>query len=184
MRKNIQASRLKRHICTKHNVKTCNYSKIKDCNIGLTINDYTIIKKSDRRYKTSSYYIAKCNICGCEFETTLGNFKRFENKHINCTSHIPKSKYLKRFRKIYSCMRYRTTNEKATQYSYYGGRGISSDYYSDFMVFYNELFDSYVKHVKEFGEEDTSLDRLDVNGNYEKGNVRWATKKEQRLNQR
>lgn len=43
--KNIQASRLKRHICTKHNVKTCNYSKIKDCNIGLTINDYTIIKK-------------------------------------------------------------------------------------------------------------------------------------------
>jgi hypothetical protein len=29
-----------------------------------------------------------------------------------------------------------------------------------------------------------SLDRINVNGNYEPGNVRWATAREQRANQR
>jgi hypothetical protein len=30
----------------------------------------------------------------------------------------------------------------------------------------------------------TSLDRIDVNGNYEPGNVKWSTSKEQRRNRR
>ena len=53
-----------------------------------------------------------------------------------------------------------------------------------FIVFYNELFESYKNHVDEFGEKDTSLDRINPNGNYEKGNVRWATCKEQANNKR
>lgn len=180
----IQYSRLNSHKCTFHNVKTCNYCHYADKNIGLTINDYTIVKRLNKQYKTSAYYLARCNVCGMEFETTIGNFKRYGTKHENCTCHIPKNENLKRFRKIYSCMRYRTTNPKYTEWYLYGGRGISSEYYADFMVFYKELFQSYLEHIEKYGVKDTTLDRIDCNGNYEKGNVRWATCKEQVLNQR
>ena len=180
----IQYAKLNAHTSTFHNVKTCKYIKEFDKNIGMTIDDYTIIKRTGKYYKTSAYYLAKCNICDCEFETTIGNFKRFGTKHKDCTNHLPKNPYLKRFRKIYSCMRYRTTNPKYTEWHLYGGRGIKSDYYADFIDFYKDMFNSYVEHVKNYGEKDTTLDRIDPNGNYEKGNIRWATCSEQARNQR
>lgn len=180
----IQLSRLKKRETTKHNNRKY-YLPEYDEHIGLTVNDYTIIKRLDRKYKSEHYYLAKCNICDTTFETTIGNFKRgYGTTHKECTTHIPKNKYLNRFRKIYSCMRYRTTKPNYNEWYLYGGRGINSNYYEDFMVFYYELFESYVDHVKEFGEKDTSLDRIDVNGNYEKDNVRWATLKEQANNRR
>lgn len=183
-KKLIQLSRLKSHTSTKHNNKKY-YLKEYDENIGVTINDYTIIKRLDRKYRTEHYYLAKCNICGITFETTIGNFKRgYGTNHRNCTVHIPNDKYIKRFRKIYSCMRYRTTNPNYSEYHLYGGRGIKSDYFNDFMVFYKDMYDSYKKHVDEYGEKDTSLDRINPNGNYETANCRWATCKEQANNQR
>ena len=182
--KTLSISDINRHIGTKHNNRTCKYIEEMDKNIGLVVNDYKIIKRLNRKYKSTPYYLARCNICGLEFETTMGNFKRYGTKHENCTSHLPKDKYLKRFRKIYSCMRYRTTNPKSDKYNFYGGRGISSDYYADFIVFYKELFESYKNHVDKYGENETTLDRIDPNGNYEKGNVRWATRAQQANNTR
>lgn len=183
--KNIQYARLNGFITTKHDNKSCGvYLKEFDSNIGMTINDYTIIefvKSTKQGYR----YIAKCNICGMEFETYISNFKRgYGTHHATCTHHIPKDKYIKRFRKIYSCMRYRTCNENYTEYHLYGGRGISSEYFKDFMVFYKEMYNSYKLHVDEYGEKDTSLDRIDPNGNYETSNCRWATNKEQANNKR
>lgn len=60
----------------------------------------------------------------------------------------------------------------------YGGRGIRmfQEWSDDFMVFYAAV-----------GPRPTpehSLDRINVNGNYEPGNVRWATRSEQQRNRR
>jgi hypothetical protein len=68
----------------------------------------------------------------------------------------------------------RCNNPNNTHYEYYGGRGIKF------------CFDSFPEFYKEIGEKppNTSLDRIDTNGNYELGNIKWSTQSEQLSNRR
>jgi hypothetical protein len=76
----------------------------------------------------------------------------------------------------------RTTNSKCKDWAIYGGRGISahSAWLSDPLLFF-----SYVE--KTLGPKPSaeySIDRIDNDRGYVPGNLRWATAKEQRANQR
>lgn len=75
----------------------------------------------------------------------------------------------------------RCTNEKYTGYANYGGRGITvcDEWRNSFDAFYN-----HVSKLPHYGEEGRSIDRIDNDGNYEPGNVRWATRSEQNSNKR
>ena len=81
----------------------------------------------------------------------------------------------------YRSMKNRCYNEQAHNYKYYGGRGIKmcDRWRDDIHAFYDD-----VSILPNFREEGYSLDRIDNDGDYEPGNVRWATIKEQCNNRR
>lgn len=68
----------------------------------------------------------------------------------------------------------RCNNPKTIKYKYYGGRGIKVEFAS---------FEDFLAHVGE-RPPGTTIDRIDNDGNYAPGNVRWTTRAVQRRNQR
>jgi hypothetical protein len=77
---------------------------------------------------------------------------------------------------VWCDLKHRCLNPKATNYHRYGGRGItvSPEWLNDFAAFY--------AYVGPRPSPDHSIDRIDNDGNYEPGNVRWATYLEQNDN--
>lgn len=81
----------------------------------------------------------------------------------------------------WNTMRSRCSNPKSHKYKMYGARGIKvcKEWENDFKKFYD-----YVSQLPHFEEKGRTLDRINDNGNYEPGNVRWATPGEQANNTR
>jgi hypothetical protein len=44
------------------------------------------------------------------------------------------------------------------------------------------MYESYIEHCNKYWEKDTTIDRIDVNGNYSKENCKRSTMKEQQNN--
>ena len=56
--------------------------------------------------------------------------------------------------------------------------------WNSFEEFKNDMYESYLAHVKEYWEKDTTIDRINPYKDYCKENCRWATIKEQALNKK
>jgi|SRR5581483_2190188 len=104
--------------------------------------------------------------CGCwNSERTANKNRSHGNSHT-------------RLYRIWQAMRDRTSNSRASNYKYYGARGIKvcADWstYEPFEKW--ALSNGYAKNL--------SIDRIDNDGNYEPLNCRWATQKQQVRNSR
>lgn len=123
-------------------------------------------------------------LCQCDCDVKVSIEARYL-RHFNVTScgcldrgqvRPSRSLYL-----TWSAMIRRCHDEKSHAYAGYGGRGILV-----YAPWRNSLeeFLFYVAQLPYFEQEGYTLDRINNDGSYEPGNVRWATKTEQGRNMR
>lgn len=113
--------------------------------------------------------------CGNSCVVQNGQLTSGRTKSCGCLKRRKKTEYYASpTYKSWHMMKQRCNNSNYDRYDYYGGRGISyQESWEDFKVFLDEM------GVR---PDNTTLDRIDVNGNYTKDNCRWATTSEQAYN--
>lgn len=126
-------------------------------------------------------YIMECQKCG-KIKYMLKSTIRLNKglSHKSCGKGLGVTKN-PAFYKRWQAMRARTSPTSIHHNVYYD-RGINSDEFSSFIDFYNAMYSSWLEHVAQYGEENTSLERIDVNKPYTKDNCKWVTFAEQKEN--
>lgn len=115
--------------------------------------------------------------CGCLAKENSIKYGKINNKKAIQAHTSHKLSHTKEYG-VWKAMIYRVTNPNDPNYHNYGGRGIKiCKEWEDVKNFYEWCCKSGYK-------EGLELDRIDVNGNYEPSNCKWATRKEQCNNMR
>lgn len=149
------------------------------------------VKKINWQWIT--FVLCKCN-CGNIKYIRLSNVKTWNSKNCWCKrwwennwryTHWFCTNWIDRFYLIHNDMINRCNNPNYKQYKDYWWRWITYDkIWYKFENFRDDMYESYLEHEKKFWTKNTTIDRIDVNWNYCKGNCKWATRKEQNNNKR
>lgn len=122
--------------------------------------------------------------CGNEHFVITGNLLNSSTRSCGCyrkectaSKNYVHGKSQTRLHRIWRGMKKRCFNPNEKCFNLYGGRGITvcEDWKNDFQSFYDWA-------IKNGYDDSLSIDRINVNGNYEPSNCRWADNKIQSNN--
>lgn len=145
----------------------------------------TVITLSHRDSKGRAYYHCVCS-CGGEHYALGDTLKSGQTKFCKAGHHVTwttKHGHHRNSRasaeyQAWIDMRRRCNDPLHPAYKNYGARGIRvCDEWQD-------SFESFIAHVGNKPSPDLSIDRINNDGNYEPGNVKWATALQQTRNRR
>lgn len=157
------------------------------CLVGQKFARLTVISRTHSKNKKA------CWECQCECGKTVfartGDLKSGNTKSCGClrSDRIKTNSYkhghgrtnaLSPTYQSYTQMLTRCRNPNRNNWQNYGGRGITV------CQEWQNSFESFLKDMGERPSLQHSIDRIDVNGNYEPSNCRWANKKDQGRNKR
>lgn len=156
---------------------------------GTRFGRLTVVGLSSRRNQGQACWECRCD-CGNLTTVISGNLRRGITKSCGCLyrefhksgSQLVHGGSRKKHRtpeyRAWINMRQRCYDPKHISYKYYGALGVTvaPEWHRDFPAF--------LTHVGPRPTPKHSIDRINPWGNYEPGNIRWATKREQVLNQR
>jgi hypothetical protein len=150
--------------------------------VGQKFGKLTVIECVGTDYRHNRKWLCKCD-CGKTRVATSAKLKAgiivscgclYRKKTARVSNPLLATPSYKTWRRILN----RCENPNGTSYHNYGGRGIKvCDEWHDFNKF-NEWF------ISSHYFQGLSIDRIDVNGNYEPSNCRWATAEMQNNNKR
>lgn len=146
---------------------------------GKKYNRLTAVSYIETRAWREKYWLFNCD---CGEKKIMRKKDVTQGKSLSCgclhkeivTTH---GMHKSRIYKIWHAMKDRCNNVNNKFFKDYGGRGIKvCDRWNDFSCFFNDMSSTY--------QDDLTLDRINVDGNYEKNNCRWANATQQQRNRR
>lgn len=175
---------------TSNQIKSCGCTKESHhVHSGDRFGRLVAIKQVNNNSLGQTCWLCKCD-CGKETIVTSNHLRTGHttscgcyNKEITINASTKHGMSHTRFYSIYLSILQRCNYKNSDNYYLYGGRGIKC-MWNSFEEFKCDMYNDYINHSNKYGEKNTSIDRIDVNGNYCKENCRWATWKVQGNNKR
>lgn len=168
-----------------HNLRNCTESQnqrnqrraVRAVNL-IDINNYLPLHRVNADNPTAFFVHSRPQVSNLGVCCQLYLHFKYEDKGQNYKRHG--LSYIKEYDTFLN-MRSRCYKKNSPSYKNYGLRGIKI---CDKWLNNPKLFIDYVQSLPDYGTNNYSLDRIDNDGNYEPGNLRWASKYTQIINRR
>ncbi|MBE3141472.1 MAG: hypothetical protein IMZ53_12930 [Thermoplasmata archaeon] len=160
--------------------------------VGYRFGRLVVIKDSGKFYQNSPLWYCLCD-CGNKVSVITRSLRSENTKSCGCfntdvcTKHghtwkINGKSFTTREYSTWQDMKQRCNNPDYKQYKDYGGRGVT------ICDEWNHSFSNFLQYLKDNNmfpkPKNLSIDKINNDGNYEPGNIRWTTRLQQVHNRR
>lgn len=160
---------------------------------GQTFGDLHVVRRVENSIHNAAQWECVCN-CGNRVVVNSNNLRTGHAKSCGCARKRSTSAWMVKYNTkhgmsysrlyvVWNGIKQRVLNPNNDRYSDYGGRGIGiCNEWLNFEAFMKWALENGYDETAEYGK--CTIDRIDVNGNYEPNNCQWVDLKTQANNKR